>query len=135
MERGHSWFEITTAPLQTKMMSHRFANDTFLATLLLLSPSLVSYETFLHDLSTLLFFFSCYFLFISHLSLPEDMKSCVLKFLDIATSDKNAWQRRSFPIPSFEEGFLFFVYIVGYQSMVMTGFVRRACVYLLAEGI
>lgn len=24
------------------------------------------------------------------------MKSCVLKFLDIATSDKNAWQRRSF---------------------------------------
>lgn len=33
-----------------------------------------------------------------------------------------------FSYPSSEEGFLFFVYIVGYQSMVMTGFVRRVCV-------
>lgn len=35
-----------------------------------------------------------------------------------------------FSYPSSDEGFLFFVYIVGYQSMVMTGFVRRVCVYL-----
>lgn len=53
------------------------------------------------------------------------MKSCVLKFLDIATSDKNAWQRRSFLIPPQRKGFLFFFSIVGYQSIVMTGFVRR----------
>jgi hypothetical protein len=77
--------------------------------------------------------YSCFLVFISHLSLPEDVKSCVLEFLDTAPSDKNAWQRRSFLSLLRGRGFVLFFssfFMVGYQSMVTTGFVRRVCVYL-----
>lgn len=79
-------------------------------------------------------FFPVSFFSISHLSLPEDMKSCGLKFLDIAASDKNAWQRRSFLSLLRGRGFLFFFSVVSLSIMVMTGFVRRARVYTWKGG-
>lgn len=117
------------------MMSHGFAHDTTLATLLSL------FLFFVYGF-ILFFFLTCFtynvvtflfFLFISHLSLPDDMKSCVLKFLDIATSDKNAWQRRSFfffllsfTLPPKEGVFCYFFFflflLVDYQSLGMNGF-------------
>lgn len=72
--------------------------------------------------------FSLFLVFISHLSLPEDMKSFGLKFLDIATSDKNAWQGRSF-LSLLEEGIFVLFFYSEFIIMVLTGFVRRARVY------